>query len=340
MAILDIASKGIGLLGNAAGAAKQVASLFKNQDKENAKEDARQLTQQKKLQDIGIEGSKEMTDYQKMKELEQWKATGYVGQKEQLEKAGLNAGLLYGMGGSGGSTTGGGAVNVGSGSAADAASSSQANTAAQRQQMDIAMQMAQMENLKANTEKTKAEATNIAPEGIQGKNTIADTAVKEATAEIQKIAARVANETEDSAARQIIMAANEQAEKAREQFNKAQIAEETQRDEINRIKSEALGAAIQNMATKQGMKLSEAQITNMKESIKLGWKELEQGAQKIATEHGDNQSGIAASERNTEKMANAILGSAGIGAAGHASKNVKDWIEALKKKPSIGFKIK
>lgn len=148
MAILDIASAVLG-----GGKMIYDAATRKQRERE---EDERQLRQQKKLQDIGIEGSKEMTDYQKQKELQQWKDTSYGAQVEQMNKAGVNPALLYGMGGSGGSTTGGGAVNVSGGSAADAASTSQARTGATRQSMDMAMAMAQMENIKADTKQKLA----------------------------------------------------------------------------------------------------------------------------------------------------------------------------------------
>ena len=46
---------------------------------------------------------------------------------------------------------------------------------------------------------------------------------------------------------------NEQIQRAREQFNKAQVSEETQRDAINKIKQEAIGVGIENI-------LKEAQV--------------------------------------------------------------------------------
>ena len=46
----------------------------------------------------------------------------------------------------------------------------------------------------------------------------------------------MANDTEQDQIRAITYAANEQVEKAREQFNKAQVAEETQQAEIAKIK--------------------------------------------------------------------------------------------------------
>ena len=57
--------------------------------------DNRQYNQQERLQNLQIKGSKELTDYQMMKQLQMWKDTNYGAQMEELRKAGLNPGLLY-----------------------------------------------------------------------------------------------------------------------------------------------------------------------------------------------------------------------------------------------------
>lgn len=73
----------------------------------------------------------------------------------QYNEAGLNAALMYDKGGAGGMTTSGTGGSAGMGQiSSDAARQSNAITAA--------MNVATLENLKANTEKTKAEATKIA----------------------------------------------------------------------------------------------------------------------------------------------------------------------------------
>ena len=93
--------------------------------------------------------------------------------------------------------------------------------------------------MQAQTKKTEAEAEKIA--GADTQNSIADTAIKQAITEIQNVAARVAKATEQQQIDEITYAANEQIQKAREQFNKAQVAEETQRAAISKFKGEAIG---------------------------------------------------------------------------------------------------
>ncbi len=58
--------------------------------------DNRQEVQQRKMQNLQIQGQKEMTDYNAQKQLQMWKDTNYSAQMGELEKAGLNPALMYG----------------------------------------------------------------------------------------------------------------------------------------------------------------------------------------------------------------------------------------------------
>lgn len=132
------------------------------------RQDRRQLRQQEKLQELGIKGSKELTDYNKAKELEMWNETNWGAQMEHAKEAGLSPGYLYSKGGGTTGTVGSGGAGMSVGGAADAASGMNAST-------NQAMAVAQLQNLQANTEKQKAEAANLAP---TGENIKADTAAK------------------------------------------------------------------------------------------------------------------------------------------------------------------
>ena len=65
-------------------------------------EDRRQLEQQRKMMELQIQGSKEMGKFNKELQMELWRDTNYHAQVEQMKKAGLNVGMMYGGGGSGG----------------------------------------------------------------------------------------------------------------------------------------------------------------------------------------------------------------------------------------------
>lgn len=115
--------------------------------------DRRQLKQQKKLNML----QRAETDYNMSKQLEMWKETGPVGQKEQLKAAGLNPGLIYGMGGVGGAT-----ANVNASSPSQAPSGGGELMGAMGMGMQLQLLKAQKELLQSQTEKNKVEAAKTA----------------------------------------------------------------------------------------------------------------------------------------------------------------------------------
>ena len=127
-------------------------------------QDRRQLRQQQKLQNLQLQGNKQMADYNQALQYDMWQKTGPVGQMEQLEKAGLNPGLIYGMGGAGGQTTG---------SPSGAISGSQANNSdptgmglmmlqAKMQEAQIKVAEAQAKNIDADTDNKKGIERDLA----------------------------------------------------------------------------------------------------------------------------------------------------------------------------------
>lgn len=143
---------GMGLLGNAIGAKSR-------------------LRQANKLYALEAYYNKEMIDYQKQSDLGMWEATGPQGQMLQLKKAGLNPGLIYGMGGAGGQTTGGSA-GVGSPQGAE-----MSGNIIQGMQLGMQYQLlkAQKENIEADTANKQADTVN---KPKQGANIDADTVNK------------------------------------------------------------------------------------------------------------------------------------------------------------------
>lgn len=135
--------------------------------------DRRQRRQQEELQKLQIAGQKEMTDYNYAKQLQMWHDTNYSAQVAELEKAGLNPGLIYGMKGGGGVTTG-----SGGGSVQGATAPSGGGEAIAGAQMGIQLQLlnAQKELINAQRNKTNAEAEKIS--GPDTENIKADTANK------------------------------------------------------------------------------------------------------------------------------------------------------------------
>ncbi|AXH75108.1 MAG: DNA pilot protein [Microviridae sp.] len=122
--------------------------------------DKRQLKQQKKLQELEIAGSKELSDYNYGKQLQMWKDTSYGAQKEQMKAAGLNPALMYGMGGGGGQTTGSG--SGGNVSGADAPRGGGEIQGMMGMGLQMQAIQAQTDLVKAQTAKTKVETEKTA----------------------------------------------------------------------------------------------------------------------------------------------------------------------------------
>lgn len=99
-----------------------------------------------------LKGQKKALEQQNAAQLDMWNKTNYEAQKEHMKAAGLNPGLLYGMSGGGGATTGSASAmpDVAQGHGMDIAGAAQ-----------LALIEAQKRNIEANTEKTKTETTKI-----------------------------------------------------------------------------------------------------------------------------------------------------------------------------------
>ncbi|AXH73778.1 MAG: DNA pilot protein [Microviridae sp.] len=154
----------IKLLGEqAAGAATSVvgAGLGMALNKWNQNQ---QLKQEGRLQQQAMQGQMAMTDYNTAKQLEMWKQTGAVGQMEQLKKAGLNPGLIYGMGGAGGQSAG---ITPGQISQGHAAPPGGEVGMGIERMLQASLMKAQIDNINADTANKTGDAAN---KPIVGKN--------------------------------------------------------------------------------------------------------------------------------------------------------------------------
>lgn len=139
--------------------------------------DKRQLEQQERLQRLEMEGQKEMAQYNQQLALQMWDKTNYAAQRAQLQKAGLSVGLMYGKGGPGGTTQ----TPTGNVTGASAQRPPEMGMAMQLG-LQAALQKAQIENIQAQTENTKADTAKKA--GVD---------TQEATARIANLAQATEN---------------------------------------------------------------------------------------------------------------------------------------------------
>lgn len=232
------------------------------------------------------ERQKDLQEHAKALQMDMWKETNYPNQRKQLEKAGLNAGLLYGMGGSGGATTG----SVGAGQA------SQENVYDIGQGVNRALAAAQIEATKAQTEKTKAEAEKIKGVDTQEAESRIGKIIQETTNEkvknglleaetnIKEIQASLDARTFEGRFDMLYWAANKAYEEWQQATIKTYVDKETKQAVIDTIKHNSIGAAIENIAKQTGIEVDKAKINQMAETIAQGWEGLEQGQQKIAVD--------------------------------------------------------
>lgn len=145
--------------------------------RQNQKKDAQQNAQQQ------YENQRKLNEQGQQLGMKTWEETNYLPQRQQMEKAGLNVGMMYGMSGGGGQTT----------STPSGGSASQAPTIAPQggaiagigMMKELALMDAQRENIEADTANKKAEVpvkgADVALKGSQKGNLDIDTSFKQNT---------------------------------------------------------------------------------------------------------------------------------------------------------------
>lgn len=250
------------------------------------RQDRRQINQQKKLNQLGVDTYKQTLDLQKQKELDMLEATSWDWQLKKAKEAGLSTAWLMGKGGGTQAQMGGSGPGMSIASAADAAATQNANT-------NNAMAMAQIQNIQANTAKTEAETSNITGvdknlkeaqtkdllQGVTNKQTI--NAIDEIEKRLKEIQEFESNLSRYGRLHQIEQAAKLIDKQLEIINNDATISSETKQSKINEIKQRAIGAALENALTKAKTAESKAKTaeTNqnteaIKQSIMQAWKEL------------------------------------------------------------------
>lgn len=246
--------------------------------------DSRQYAQQARLQGLQIQGQKEMAEYYRQQQLQMWRDTGPTGQMEQLKLAGLNPGLIYGMGGAGGQT-----ANVNTGSVQGAVAPQGGHEV--MDMLGMGLMNAQVQNIKAQTEKTQAETKKLETvdttkteteiqslnQGIS--NAKAQERLTNLQSEIAQVQASVSRQTineQMKAWEQIIAKGTEEIRQL--QLNN-DITEAQKADKIKMLQLEVAGQALQNGLTKlqqdnvsEQTKLIASEIANNK----IVWQKLVQ----------------------------------------------------------------
>lgn len=271
---------GMGAAGNAvSGALGAVMGLAL--EKHN---DKRQINQQKKLQNLQIQGQQQMADYNLQNQLKLWHETNYGAQMKEIQEAGLNPALLYGQGGGGGVSS---AASTGNVSGTNAPSGGQEALGLMMENMQLQLVKAQKENIEANTNKTNAEAQNVPKTGANieasTQNILQDTNNKKAQETGQHIMNAISSiqeEIQGKTKEATIFTIKTTADQALNQLtilkNQAIISENTWNQQIDIINAQLSGILIDNESKRVGIELTQEQIKQVTQAIQTQIKQLQQ----------------------------------------------------------------
>lgn len=265
--------------------------------------DKRQLEQQQKLTQMQLEaqkqGSKYMADLSYKNQLNMWNATNYEAQVEHMKKAGINPALMYGAAGAGGQLgAGAGGMGISSGQAQQNPGEIQTMIG---MGLQARMQEAQIKLAEATARKTDVEADKIGGTDTEEskariENLLQGVDNARQQHEIQKLEITLKNiENYEKQASQIdrLDYIEYQTRQAMKQLqiveNEAYISSATMEDKIKIVARTAIGAALQNVLTKEqtgkvksDIRVNEQQINNFVQQNMREWDKMSQQNREIA----------------------------------------------------------
>lgn len=218
----SIVSGGLGLLG---GLFKRNNNGLKNQQK------LMQQAWEYEKEGMGLQYNygQQAADAEYRRNLQMWKDTNFGAQRDEMEKAGLSVGLMYGNGGGSAASTAGGTATQ-----PNAPKTNPVEVALQQESMGLQLKQIEAQNRLANAEATKtiAEANKIA--GV-------DTEGQELQNKWQEIENRIQTSRE-SIEQSNMKAAAANADKAVEDWKMAvldrEFLDKTQEDRVTRLVAE------------------------------------------------------------------------------------------------------
>lgn len=257
-----------------------------------------------------LKGQRKALEQQNAAAYDLWKKTSYPAQMEQLKKAGLNPGLLYGMGGSGGGTLGG------SNAMPDAAPTGMGILQGQ-------MLAAQIENIKADTAQKQAEAAYKS--GVQTqkgwidieavKQQISSDKSRQALTEVETELAKIAQYYEGKTVEDRISKVNVELVTALNKLkiieNDADISTSTKDSVITATRLKVAEMLLGMEATRQGISESKSRQTLMSEQGRMYLAQIQQGYDNIAT--GNRNAGTAEQRLMLDKRIQEFSEFTGIG---------------------------
>lgn len=243
----------------------------------------------KKMADYEQGLQKDLNLYNQGLALDTWNQTNVEAQRKHMENAGLNVGLMYGMGGGGGATTQSGAGgNAGNMTMPESMGEGMAimnGLSAAAQQANIELTKAQKENIEADTaNKTGGEAANLAADVT---NKTVQNAIMQVQKEMADIEKNVKNQTAEETVKQAKAATAKIIAEANSAQTKGTVDRETASQIIEQAKLETTKKTIEILAEEAGVRETSARITKMATEISklqndqtIDWGKLNQEQQR------------------------------------------------------------
>ena len=222
-----------------------------------------QMQQQQQLMNQQMQNQQMLNLQNQSIQQQNWDYTNYGNQVKHMENAGLNVGLMYGMGGGGGQSMGGGGGSAAGGNAPQNTTPQIMGSLLQAQQ--IASQVALND---AQAKKINAETTKIS--GVDTANVTADTALKGMTTKNAEVQNTIGNRSLEDVLDSIKANRDKAVAESSTAITGADVSATTKNSQIAKINAEAINEAFKLGVMKSGINLNEAQINNMAEQIKIG----------------------------------------------------------------------
>lgn len=218
--------------------------------------DKRQLRQHQQLGEQQLGLNVRQLQAQKEADLQMWRDTNFSAQMEQIKKAGLSPGLIYGMGGAGGTMTGGSGGAV----------SGPTPPTGGGEIMGLQLMGAQKKLLEAQTQKTQAEAEKVAGP---------DTGIAVAEQTLRELQAELQTESYIDMRNKIAAETAKIISEARMSDTEATFQHETYAVKAELLDAELIGLNLANELKKVQKTLTEEQTESIIQNVKQRWKDLD-----------------------------------------------------------------
>jgi len=261
----------------------------KKQNKENKRRIEEQRAETQKLQEQNQDKQKEM-----------WHYTNFTNQRKEMEKAGLNVGMLYGGGGAGGATTGtaGGAQ----GSMEDEGNYNYGEDvqAGGQLAMQMSLMQAQKDNIEADTKDKEADTQAKTTTGTEEANLRIDTLKQglesgklqqqavELDNKLKEIELYINENGKDASINKINYEAEKMYEELKIIITQGKVDEATADAKIELMNANVAGIYMQLALSEANVKLTEEQTKAIGETLAQGWANISVAKQNANT--GEYQS--------------------------------------------------